>query len=129
MYLKTPPIKAKVAEKTMLNTTKTAVNPKIKLTVPAIGFGRLSSALPEAGEPPIIHRYEGISGSTHGDKNDINPAPNAIKTDKFSFMILFYLINDSFQDQKNQLHGSFGIREGVTGFQVPLKRPIGTEYG
>ena len=64
---------------------KTTLNPEIKLTVLAIGLG-LYSALPDKGELPIIHRYDGISGSTQGDKKDSIPAPNAIKTDMFSVM-------------------------------------------
>jgi len=75
----------------MLKTTKTTVKPKIKLIVLAIGLGLLSS-LPVIGEPPIIHRYDGISGKTHGDKKDSTPAPKAINIDIFSETILYFKI-------------------------------------
>jgi hypothetical protein len=83
IYLKTPPINIIVDEKITLKTTKTTVKPKIKPIVLAIGLGLLSS-LPVIGEPPITHRYDGISGITHGDKKDSTPAPKAINIDIFS---------------------------------------------
>jgi hypothetical protein len=75
----------KVDEKITLKTIKTTLNPQIKLIVLAIGLG-LDSLLPSKGDPPITHKYDGISGSTQGDKKLKNPAPNAIKTDTFSFI-------------------------------------------
>ena len=75
-----------VDEKITLKTIKTTLKPEIKPIVLAIGLG-LDSVLPSKGEPPIIHKYDGISGNTQGDKKDSTPAPNAIKTDKFSTII------------------------------------------
>ena len=72
-----------VDEKITLKTIKTTLKPEIKLIVLAIGLG-LDSSLPARGEPPITHKYEGISGNTQGDKKLKTPAPNAIKTDIFS---------------------------------------------
>ena len=74
----------KVDEKITLKTIKTTLKPEIKLIVLAISAG-LYSVL--EGEPPIIHKYDGISGNTQGDKKDSTPAPNAIKTDIFSAII------------------------------------------
>jgi hypothetical protein len=71
----------KVDEKITLKTIKTTLNPEMKLNVRAISLG-LYSVL--RGELPIIHRYDGISGKTQGDKKDSTPAPNAIKTEIFS---------------------------------------------
>jgi hypothetical protein len=73
----------KADEKMTLKTIKTTLKPKIKLTVLATGLG-LCSSPSDGGEPPIIHRYDGISGNTQGDKKDSTPAPNAKKTDIFS---------------------------------------------
>ena len=89
MYLKRPSINLIVDDKITLKTIKTRLKPEIKLIVLAIGFG-LYSALPARGELPITHRYDGISGSTQGDKKDKSPAPNAIKTDIFSAIFLLY---------------------------------------
>ena len=91
IYLNRPSINLIVDDKITLKTIKTRLKPKIKLIVPAIGLGL--SALPAGGELPITHRYDGISGSTQGDKKDKSPAPNAIKTDIFSaiYIILPYL--------------------------------------
>ena len=76
----------KVAENIILRTVKTAVKPKIKLTVRATGLG-LPVSPDDTGEPPMTHNHDGISGSTQGEKNDSNPAPNAIKMDKFSLIL------------------------------------------
>ena len=86
IYRKTPLINMIVDEKITLKTIKTTLKPEIKPIVLAIGLG-LDSALPAKGEPPITHKYEGINGSTQGDKKDSTPAPNAIKTDIFSLII------------------------------------------
>jgi len=72
-----------VDEKITLKTIKTTLKPQIKLIVPAIGLG-LYSLLLSKGEPPITHKYDGISGSTQGDRKLSTPAPKAIKTDMFS---------------------------------------------
>jgi hypothetical protein len=64
---------------------KTMLKPIIKLTVLAIGFGVFSSVM---GEPPMMHSHEGISGNTHGDKKDNNPAQNASKTFGLSIIII-----------------------------------------
>ena len=85
IYPKTPFINIIADEKITLKTIKTTLKPEIKLTVLAIGRG-LDSALPVEGEPPITHKYDGISGSTQGDKKLSTPAPNAIKTDTFSLI-------------------------------------------
>ena len=74
-----------VDEKITLNTIKTTLKPEIKPIVRAIGLG-LDSLFPFEGDPPITHKYEGISGSTQGDRKDSTPAPNAINTDMFSFI-------------------------------------------
>ena len=76
----------KVDEKMTLKTIKTTLNPEIKLIVLAIRAG-LYSAAPAIGVLPIIHKYDGISGNTQGDRKDSTPAPNAIKTDSFSVII------------------------------------------
>jgi hypothetical protein len=39
IYRDTPPMREKVAEKTMLRTIKTALKPRIKLRVPAMSLG------------------------------------------------------------------------------------------
>jgi len=78
----------KADEKMTLKTIKTTLNPEIKLIVLAISLG-LDSA--SRGELPIIHKYDGISGNTQGDKKDSAPAPNAIKTDIFSAMLYITL--------------------------------------
>ena len=83
IYRKTPPSKFIVDEKIMLRTINTTLKPRIKLTVLAIGLG-VFSAVPVRGEPPIMHRYDGISGSTQGDRKDRTPAPKAMKIDRFS---------------------------------------------
>jgi len=75
-----------VDEKITLKTIKTTLKPQIKLIVLAIGLGP-DSVLSAEGEPPITHKYDGISGSTQGDKKLSTPAQKAIKTDIF---ILIY---------------------------------------
>jgi hypothetical protein len=78
----------KVDEKIILKIIKTTLKPEIKLIVLAISLG-LSSIF--RGELPIIHRYDGMSGNTQGDKKESTPAPNAIKIDIFSVIsVLFY---------------------------------------
>jgi hypothetical protein len=72
-------------EKITLKTIKTTLKPQIKPIVLAIGLGP-DSLLPSNGEPPITHKYDGINGNTQGDKKLKTPAPNAIKTDTFSFI-------------------------------------------
>ena len=74
-----------VDEKITLKTIKTTLKPEIKLIVLAIGLGP-ASVLSDEGEPPITHKYDGISGSTQGDKKLSTPAPNAIKTVMFSLI-------------------------------------------
>ena len=60
-----------------MNTT---LNPRIKLTVPAMSRGLPGYSLPfddnsfNVEVPPIMHRYEGISGNTQGERNDNKPA-------------------------------------------------------
>jgi hypothetical protein len=73
----------KVDEKITLKTIKTTLKPEIKLIVLAIRAG-LDSVLPSVGALPIMHKYDGISGNTQGDRKDSTPAPNAIKIDIFS---------------------------------------------
>ena len=65
----------------------------IKLTVPAINRG-LISLLPVSGTPPITHRYDGISGRMHGDKNDSNPALKARNIDNSSIISDLILVGD-----------------------------------
>jgi len=83
MYPKIPPSKFIVDEKITLKTINTTLKPRIKLTVLAIGLG-VFSVLPVNGEPPIMHRYDGISGRTQGDKKDRTPALKAMKIERFS---------------------------------------------
>jgi hypothetical protein len=88
-----PPISSRVPEKRTLKTTKTALNPRIKLTVIATNRGRGAgpSAVPaDAAAPPRKQNHEGIRGSTQGDKKENNPATKARNTDKFS--IIYYNI-------------------------------------
>ena len=96
IYWKTPFINMKVDEKIILKIIKTALNPEMKLIVLAISMG-LYSAL--EGELPIIHRYDGISGNTQGDKKDNTPAPNAIKIDIFS---VISILNVSLYSRKGK---------------------------
>jgi hypothetical protein len=83
IYRKIPPSKFIVDEKITLKIINTTLKPRIKLTVLAIGLG-VFSVFPVKGEPPIMHRYDGISGSTQGDKKDSTPAPKAMNIDRFS---------------------------------------------
>jgi hypothetical protein len=85
IYRKTLFINMNVDEKIILKIIKTTLKPEIKLIVLAISLGLYS--VPE-GELPIIHRYDGMSGSTQGDKKESTPAPNAIKIDIFSVISL-----------------------------------------
>ena len=87
----TPPMRLKVAAKRTLNTINTALKPRIKLTVPATSRGFTAapvSEVPATGAPPIMHKYEGINGSTQGDRNESRPAPKASKIEVFSLMVL-----------------------------------------
>jgi hypothetical protein len=87
----------KVVEIIILSITKTALKPKIKLRVPAmtLGLARGSRGL----MPPTMLRYEGIRGSTQGDRNENNPAPKANKQERFSVIRLIIL------DDLSQCHG------------------------
>jgi hypothetical protein len=74
-----PLIILNVAEKIILKITKTALKPSIKKSVLATGLGL--SSFPVMGEPPMIHRYDGIKGNTQGEKNEKKPALRATKKD------------------------------------------------
>ena len=82
------PMRLKVEAKIILRVTKIALKPRIKLIVPAISLGFpnppvgvwpvvvLSPDIVSLGDkvPPIMERYEGISGSTQGERKDKKPA-------------------------------------------------------
>ena len=72
------------------NRINTNENPRINakdaqitfLNAPDVLFLISSSATPEKRE-----RYPGTSGNTHGVKNDINPAKNAVRKETFSMIL------------------------------------------
>ena len=105
IYWKIPLINIKVDEKIMLKTIKTRLNPEIKLIVLAIGLGLYSVP---GGELPIIHRYEGISGNTQGDRKESSPAPNAIKIDIFSIIYFYYYFIVKFTIVNSAAGSSYG---------------------
>jgi hypothetical protein len=76
-------MREKVAEKTMLRMIKTALKPRIKLTVPAMSLGLAPGSLGLI-LPPRMPRYEGIRGRTQGDRNESSPAPKAKNKERFS---------------------------------------------
>jgi hypothetical protein len=83
-----------VQETRILNTTKTALTPRIKLTVMGItrsvGTGTPGESAPAAGlrglaaVPPRKQSQEGMRGSTQGDKKESSPAAKASRIDNFS---------------------------------------------
>jgi hypothetical protein len=85
-------MRSRVPERRRLRITKTALNPRIKLTVTEInrglGLGAVneSPGFPPEGTtaPPKKQSQEGIRGSTQGDKNESSPAAKAKKSDRFS---------------------------------------------
>jgi len=77
----------------MLKIIKTAVNPRIKLRVTINRIKRflLSGLLSveETAIPPAlprILRYDGINGSTQGEKNERNPALKTNRTEGYSII-------------------------------------------
>lgn len=81
IYPERPPIKRKVDETIILNMIKTAVKPNMKNKavkkrtkrfLPVCSFSSCDNATPPA--LPKIPRYDGIRGSTHGEKKDNKPA-------------------------------------------------------
>jgi hypothetical protein len=72
-YIEIPPISKKLAEISTLNTIKTALNPRIKLRV-------VKNRAALAPAPPLtlprMLRYDGIKGSTQGERNERRPAAN-----------------------------------------------------
>jgi hypothetical protein len=82
-----PPISSRVPEKRILSTTKTALKPRIKLTVTAINRGRgaaPSVVSAEGAAPPRKQNQDGIRGSTQGDKKENNPATKDRNKDTFA---------------------------------------------
>ena len=83
-----PPISKKVVDIIMLKIINIAVNPKIKKRVVIKSIKRflpVRSSSPVVDDnppaPPRILRYEGINGSTQGEKNDKKPAANVSNID------------------------------------------------
>jgi len=74
-----------------LKIIKTAVKPKIKQIVVINKLNRFLSACSFSKDaPPNILRYEGISGSTHGEKKDNKPAKKVSIIEGYSFTLYFF---------------------------------------
>jgi hypothetical protein len=104
-----PPIRSKVPERRMLRTTKTVLNPRIKLTVMGInrGLGAEASETPAAVSPgavslpaamvlgggptvpPKKQSQEGMRGSTQGDRKENNPATKAKRIDTLTILKVY----------------------------------------
>jgi hypothetical protein len=81
----------KVVEIIMLSIIKTTLKPRIKLRVPAMILGLAWGS--RGLMPPTMLRYEGIRGSTQGDRNENNPAPKAKSKERFS-VIRLIIVDD-----------------------------------
>jgi hypothetical protein len=103
----TPPIRSTVPERRILRATKTALNPRIKLTVRGINRGRGEAASETAlspaprtapvlaglaAVPPKKQSQEGIRGSTQGDKNENTPAAKARTIDRLTILEIYPIL-------------------------------------
>jgi len=71
----------------MLKKIKTAVNPRMKLTVAESRrkrFGLSPFISPDTGTPPRTLKNEGIRGSTQGEKKERSPAIKTKTSDGYS---------------------------------------------
>jgi hypothetical protein len=73
----------KVVETRIPMAIKTALKPRTKPTAALIRRGRFPSPKPT---PPRIPIYEGINGSTHGERNESSPAEKINNSERFCDM-------------------------------------------
>jgi hypothetical protein len=84
-------MKKKAAEISMLRIIKTALNPRIKLRVVTnrADFPSCVFALPK------IPRYEGIKGSTQGERNESSPAVKTSSIEGYPFISYINLLKSN----------------------------------
>jgi len=98
IYINTPPIRRKVAETRIPMAINTMLKPKTKPAAVNKRFGLktgevcsdLSLALKPT--PPKMLKYDGISGSTHGDRNESKPAAKTKNSGRSSTILLIIVL-------------------------------------
>jgi len=89
MYLEMPPMRKKVLETKMPRAMNTTLKPRTK---PVAEKKRRNLALPSflaIPSPPSMLKYEGIRGSTQGEKNESKPAVKTNNNESPSVIIQY----------------------------------------
>jgi hypothetical protein len=98
MYSNIPPIRKKVAETKIPRSMNTALKPKTKPTAVKTRFGLIENELsPDLSlepnpTPPRILKYEGIKGSTQGERNESSPAAKTKNNESSSTIFVIIVL-------------------------------------
>ena len=98
MYINIPPIRKKVAETKIPRVMNTTLKPMTKPAAVTTRFGLKENevwpylSVGPSPAPPRILKYEGINGSTQGDKNESNPAAKTKNSGRSSTIFVIIIL-------------------------------------